>query len=266
MLARRPMAVAESLHDDAGPTARKRARRLPPLHVVALALILAGGVALRVAFMWEPMRYDEAWSFTVFAIGPWRTVTLNYAQANNHVLNTILMHSTWRVFGDGLWVIRGPVFVAGSLVPLAAYAAVRRLRDSNAALWAAALTATSAPLIDFSVNARGYIWQTACVALLVPLILAGRRGGWAGALTALGAFAARSMLVPAAGLFAGVSGLRNGAYDRAGRFDLDVIDVDVGFRRGGWDFRSEFARTNQEVPGGTIRRRGFYTQLAYRAY
>jgi hypothetical protein len=72
------------------------------------------------------------------------------------------------------------------------------------------------------------------------------------------------LAVPAAGLFAGVSGLRNGAYDTAGRFDLDVVAVDVGWHRGGWDFRSEFARTNQDVPAGTIRRRGFYTQLAYR--
>lgn len=72
--------------------------------------------------------------------------------------------------------------------------------------------------------------------------------------------------VPAAGLIVGLSGLVNGAYDPAGRFDLDVAAVDVSWHRGNWDFRSEFARTNQEVPGGTIRRRGFYTQLAYRPY
>ena len=71
---------------------------------------------------------------------------------------------------------------------------------------------------------------------------------------------------PAAGLIVGLSGLLNGAYDPAGRFDLDVAVVDVGWHRGNWDFRSEFARTNQEVPGGTIRRRGFYTQIAYRPY
>jgi hypothetical protein len=71
---------------------------------------------------------------------------------------------------------------------------------------------------------------------------------------------------PAIGVWAGVSALRNGDYDVAGRFDLDVLDADFNWRYGNWDVRSEFARTNQDAPGGMIHRRGFYGQVAYRPY
>ena len=72
--------------------------------------------------------------------------------------------------------------------------------------------------------------------------------------------------VPAAGVIAGVSGLANGAYDRAGQYDLNVLDVDVSWRHGNWDVQFEFARVNQEAPAGPIRRRGCYAQVAYRPY
>jgi hypothetical protein len=72
--------------------------------------------------------------------------------------------------------------------------------------------------------------------------------------------------IPTYGLIVGVSGLLNGAYDVDSRFDLNVVDADFNWHYGNWDVRSEFARTNQESPGGTIHRRGFYAQLAYRPY
>jgi hypothetical protein len=72
--------------------------------------------------------------------------------------------------------------------------------------------------------------------------------------------------VPAYGLVVGLSGLLNGAYDQVEGFDLNVVDADFGWHYGNWDVRSEFARTNQEAPGGVIHRRGYYAQVAYRPY
>lgn len=71
---------------------------------------------------------------------------------------------------------------------------------------------------------------------------------------------------PRAGLIVGLSGMANGAYDRAGQHDLSLWDVDVSWHRGNWDFRFEFARTNQQAPVRSITRQGLYAQLAYRDY
>jgi hypothetical protein len=71
---------------------------------------------------------------------------------------------------------------------------------------------------------------------------------------------------PTLGLIAGISGLANGAYDRAGEHDLSVWDVDLSWHQGNWDVRFEYARTNQQAPGAAIDRQGFYGQVAYRPY
>src|SRR5262249_31691985 len=71
--------------------------------------------------------------------------------------------------------------------------------------------------------------------------------------------------LPTVGVIVGLSGLANGAYDRAGH-DLNVLDVDASWHYGNWDVRFEYARTYQQAPGQGIHRRGFYAQLAYRPY
>jgi hypothetical protein len=74
------------------------------------------------------------------------------------------------------------------------------------------------------------------------------------------------LVFPLLGIWTGVSGLVNGAYDRAGQHDLNLWDVDFGWRQGNWDFRFEYAQVNQQAPEAPITRRGFYTQIAYRAF
>jgi hypothetical protein len=74
------------------------------------------------------------------------------------------------------------------------------------------------------------------------------------------------LVFPTAGVWVGLSGLVNGAYDRAGQHDLALWDVDFGWRRGNWDFRFEFARVHQQAPGAPIHRQGLYAQVAYRPF
>jgi hypothetical protein len=71
---------------------------------------------------------------------------------------------------------------------------------------------------------------------------------------------------PEIGLIVGLSGMANGAYDRAGEHDLSLWDVDVSWHKGNWDFRFEYARANQQAPNGPIHRQGLYAQVAYRDY
>ncbi len=72
--------------------------------------------------------------------------------------------------------------------------------------------------------------------------------------------------LPRAGLIAGISGLANGAYDRAGQHDLNIWDVDASWHRGNWDLRFEYAQAHQQSPFSPIRRRGLYAQVAFRPY
>jgi hypothetical protein len=71
---------------------------------------------------------------------------------------------------------------------------------------------------------------------------------------------------PEIGLTVGASGLCNGAYDVAHKFDMNLWDIDVSYHQGNWDFRFEYANTTQQAPVRSIHRKGFYAQLAYRPY
>lgn len=80
----------------------------------------------------------------------------NYDLPNNHLFHTLLVKVSTQIFGNHLWSLRLPAFVAGvALVPVTA-GLVARLANRHAGLIAAALVAGSAPLISFSVRARGY--------------------------------------------------------------------------------------------------------------
>ncbi len=71
---------------------------------------------------------------------------------------------------------------------------------------------------------------------------------------------------PTLGIMTGVSGLVNGSYDRASRFDLNLWDADFSWHMGNWDVKFEFAQVWQDAPIVPIRRKGLYGQVAYRPY
>ncbi len=110
----------------------------------------------RVFFINAPMQHDEAYNFSVFAIEPLRNALSDYHYPNNHLLNTLLMHITFRLFGAVDWAVRLPAFSAGVLLAPAGYLLARRLYNQEAALLAGAAIAASPVLIAYSVNARGY--------------------------------------------------------------------------------------------------------------
>jgi hypothetical protein len=74
------------------------------------------------------------------------------------------------------------------------------------------------------------------------------------------------LTLPPIGLMAGVSGMANGSYDRAGRHDLNVWDIDLSWHWCNWDVKFEYAHVRQQAPGVPIRRNGLYGQVAYRPY
>jgi hypothetical protein len=135
-----------------------------------LALIILGGALLRLRYLGGPMRYDEAFTFDAYALSGIGHITSTYDIPNNHILYSLLAHFSWQIFGDHVWTVRLPAFLAGvALIPMT-YLVARRLYNPRAALCAAALTAAVGPLVEFSVNGRGY--TLAALLMLICLWLA----------------------------------------------------------------------------------------------
>lgn len=133
-----------------------RARVDTRLHYIVLGLIVLGGLVIRLRYLNEPMRWDEAATFNEYARASVGTIVSSYERPNNQILYTLLTHFGIKGLGEAVWAVRIVAFAAGVAIVPAAYLAARRLYDSTAGLWAAALTATFGPLVDYSVNGRGY--------------------------------------------------------------------------------------------------------------
>ena len=128
-----------------------------PLHLIIFASVLTIAVGVRLIYLFEPIRYDEAFTYLTYARHPLWDAISNYSYPNNHLFHTALVHVCVRLFGGSEWVLRLPALLAGvGIVPATYLLARRLLHDKNAALMSAAVSAASVTLIDFSVSARGY--------------------------------------------------------------------------------------------------------------
>jgi hypothetical protein len=75
--------------------------------------------------------------------------------------------------------------------------------------------------------------------------------------------------VPAWGLTGGISGYSNGRYSTGPADQFSLWQLDLGYRKGNWDARFEYAKMYQQAAsyiGNNIHRTGLYAQLAYRPY
>ncbi|MEJ7810310.1 MAG: hypothetical protein WKG32_07835 [Gemmatimonadaceae bacterium] len=135
---------------------RAAAAATPRADWVALTLIVGIGVALRAAYLTQPMRSDEAFTYTEYASLPWFVAVGYYTYPNNHIFHTLLVQAATALAGPAPWAIRMPAFVASVLVIPAAYAAARARSSPRAALWTAGLAAGSGWLTLYATNARGY--------------------------------------------------------------------------------------------------------------
>ena len=148
-----------------------------------LLLILLVGAALRVARLNQPMRYDESLTFISFASRPLSVGLATYSEPNNHLFHTLLVHLT-TLFGTQYreWLVRLPAFLAGLAVVPVTYLLGAKLYRREVGLVAAAFTSASAPLIEYSTNARGYSLVTLLFLLLwlvsIQVILQPKLKNW----------------------------------------------------------------------------------------
>lgn len=101
--------------------ARKLSRR------GAVFIVFAVGVFLRVWHVRRAIRFDEAWRYAEFASKPLVLGLSNYRAPNNHLLNTLLVHFSTRLFGNSVFGLRFPALAAGCLVIVASWFVTRTL-------------------------------------------------------------------------------------------------------------------------------------------
>lgn len=143
-------------------------KRLPRETVrgVPLAFLTLAGLLLRAALVSQPMRFDESANYLLLASRSLRTCLTVYLQNNDHPLHTLFVHFSTLLLGDHPWSVRLPALVAGGLLIPATYSAFEAIFDSASALLAAGLVSASAPLVEYSTNARGYGLQAVFVVML----------------------------------------------------------------------------------------------------
>lgn len=143
-------------------------KRTSVAHKRTVILIIIGGAALRAAFLFEPITYDEAFAYLRFTRRPVGEVLSDRSHPLNHVLEVLLSKLTTMLFGLGPWQMRLPAFAAGVLTLPLAYLFVRLLFNRYIALMVLALCAASGPLVEFSAMAHGaaFTWLFFLLALL----------------------------------------------------------------------------------------------------
>jgi hypothetical protein len=193
--------------------------------LLALALITVLAIACRLAALGQPMRYDEAVTWALFAGRSWTTIVTWYPFPNNHVLHSLLAKAAASLAPWSPWALRLPAFLAGvAIVPLT-WAVGRRFAGIAAGLGGAALAAGSTSLVLYSTNARGY---SLVGALSLGLVLVADRlrerptaARWLAyaLLAAAGLFTIPVMLYPfgAVSLWLSIDALQRPAPDRRAR-------------------------------------------------
>lgn len=138
-------------------------------HAQFVVLLIVVGAVLRAILLFQPITYDEAFTFTYYASRPFHVVVSDYSYPNNHVLHTLLAKLSTMVFGIGKVSLRMPAFLAGvACLPLF-YFFVRAMFNRYIAIMALAMVAASGPLMDYSALARGYslTWLFMVIALVL---------------------------------------------------------------------------------------------------
>lgn len=133
----------------------------------AIVFILVLGFGLRVHYLNRPMRFDEALTVMAYANRDLPSISADYSHPNNHILHTMLVHAVLKLVGNHPILVRLPALVAGMLLIPVTYRVARNMYGAQAALLATALVAASPPLVNYSVNARGYT----LVALFAMILL-----------------------------------------------------------------------------------------------
>lgn len=151
-------------------------------HLTTLLIIFISGFLIKLYHLFQPISYDEAFTYLYFVNRPLLIGLCDYSYPNNHLFHTFLSHISCSLFGNSLWAIRLPAFLTGVLIVPAAYVTGRKLVGKHAALFGSSFIASANTISEHSVMARGYTLIT--LFFLLILFLASelknenKKGAW----------------------------------------------------------------------------------------
>lgn len=123
---------------------------------VGLGAVTLLALGLRLVHLGDDLWLDEIVTVRLFAEGSVHHIFSAYNEPNNHLLNSLAVHLSLRVFGHYESAIRLPALIWGvATVPVLFWTA-RQLLGPLQSLAAATLLAVSYQHVFFSQNARGY--------------------------------------------------------------------------------------------------------------
>src|SRR5690606_25369857 len=139
----------------AGSTAHPPSR-FTRVDAVIVAVLVGGGLALRIPGLNAGLWYDEIIALLNAVRLPAAEIVSSFETLNNHVLYSLLAHASVAWFGESAWALRLPALAFGIVSLPVLYLLGRRITDRREALLAAVLMTVSYHHVWFSQNARGY--------------------------------------------------------------------------------------------------------------
>jgi uncharacterized membrane protein len=137
-----------------------------------LTAVILVAFKVRLAFWFQPLRYDEGHTFLSFVSWPLLRTLSVYTSPNNHLLHTLWARLSVWLLGNDPWALRVPALFFGILLVAAVFCFARVFYGRWPALLSAALVAGSSVLIEYSTNARGY---TLLATLFLLLLVVAQR-------------------------------------------------------------------------------------------
>jgi hypothetical protein len=130
--------------------------RVEVFSLVALVLIAAVALILRLVPIYDVMTHDESYTFVVFGSTSLFNIVTNYQLPNNHILNSVLIYFSTHLLGNQPWAVRLPALTAGLLLVPATYGLAKSMYDKYTALLGALLVAVLPGAIIYATSGRGY--------------------------------------------------------------------------------------------------------------
>lgn len=142
----------------AGDSQTAQARYGPSKSVyILVAGLCVVALVLRLWRLNSGLWFDEVLTLLDFVRPPLTEIISSFPSKNQHLLFSILAHSSVRLFGESAWALRLPSAVLGAASIWALFLLARKTIDTTTALLAPALLTVSYHHIWFSQNARGYM-------------------------------------------------------------------------------------------------------------
>jgi hypothetical protein len=118
--------------------------------------ILFIGMFLRVSSAFNPITYDEAFTYIQYASKPYYIIVTDYSYPNNHILFTLFAKMSTSIFGVSELALRLPSIIASFLLLFLGFILANRFKSRIGAFAFIFFLAVVPALVEYGTFARGY--------------------------------------------------------------------------------------------------------------